>query len=581
MRHRSRKRRTHRAADRADRRAGPRETRRRRVRRRNGSAGDVGRQRTRRRGRGDQQRRHRHGRRHPRHEHAALGAHPAREPVGRDPRLAAVRAADGRARHWRAHRQHRVGRRVRAVARPARVCDDESRRADAQRMHAGGARGKRHRRDGRVPRLRGNRNHGVDAIRGRQCPGRSAAAQARDEAVPDARPETRNRRAGDGRRRAAQPPRRRRRRRGARDALRRPLHAVARPDDRPRQHGIALTAHAAAQGDKDDRYRRLSQDQGPAREVRLQRHAGHLGAERPGQHAHHQHAEPAVPGRRAVVLPRVQQGLAADHRRAPARRGRRLPAAGGRAFALARRRAEALLRPARDRHEAVHAKAQPAVHARARRTAARAEDRPHAFLAAAAARGDRVARAFLRLSRQLGAQRARARRGESRSDDGRPAALARRGGGRAPHGRVRHLPAHGRHLSGALRAHGVRDPAAALLHHDGREVHVPARPGRRPLPGFRARVVARLAARAPAVVLEGDRRGAALFQARLYAASRRLDRTGARVPRPLAGRTGGRARRQLGHGEGRLTGFLAGSTGGARRNAYNRGFNFPEVPRWP
>ena len=45
-------------------------------------------------------------------------------------------------------------------------------------------------------------------------------------------------------------PRRRGRRRGARDALRRPLHAVARPDDRPRQHGIELTAHDAAQGDQ-------------------------------------------------------------------------------------------------------------------------------------------------------------------------------------------------------------------------------------------------------------------------------------------------------------------------------------------
>lgn len=126
--------------------------------------------------------------------------------------------------------------------------------------------------------------------------------------------------------------------------------------------------------------------------------------------------------------------------------------------------------------------------------------------------GDRIARAFLRLSRQRGAQRARPRRGQGRPDDGRSAALARRGGSRAPHRGVRHLPAHGRLVSGALRAHGVRDRAAALLHHDGREVHVSTRSGRGPLSGLRAVVVARFAARASTVVLEGDRRGAALFR---------------------------------------------------------------------
>jgi len=126
--------------------------------------------------------------------------------------------------------------------------------------------------------------------------------------------------------------------------------------------------------------------------------------------------------------------------------------------------------------------------------------------------GDRIARAFLRLSRQRGAQRARPRRGQGRPDDGRSAALARRGGSRAPHRGVRHLPAHGRLVSGALRAHGVRDRAAALLHHDGREVHVSTRSGRGPLSALRAVVVARFAARASTVVLEGDRRGAALFR---------------------------------------------------------------------
>ncbi|CAG9261151.1 hypothetical protein BDI4_670008 [Burkholderia diffusa] len=310
-----------------------------------------------------------------------------------------------------------------------------------------------------------------------------------------------------------------------------------------------------------------------------------MGAERPGQHAHHQHAEPAVPGRRTVVLPRIQQGAAEHHRCAPARRSRRLPAPGSRAFALARRRAQALLRPARDRHEAIHAEAELAVHARPRRSAVRAEDRPHAFLAASAARGDRVARTFLRLSRQLGAQRARARRRPRRPDDGRPAALARRGGSRTPDRRVRHLQPHGRQLSGTLRAHGVRDRAAALLHHERREIHVPARSRRRPLSGFRAVVVEGFAARAPAVVLEGDRRDAALFQAGLYAAPRRLDRAGARVSGALAGRAGGRARRQLGHDEGRVTGpargFATVSAGAPAPKCVQSRLHFPEVPRWP
>ena len=164
---------------------------------------------------------------------------------------------------------------------------------------------------------------------------------------------------------------------------------------------------------------------------------------------------------------------------------------------------------------------------------------------------------------------AHGRRRPCRPDDGRPAALARRRGSRAPHGRVRHLPAPGRHLSGALRAHGVRDPAAALLHHDGCEVHVPARPGRRPLPGFRARVVA------------GSRRGHLPSFWKVIGAALRYFKPGytphhegsteqalaylARSPAAQA-----RARRQLGHDEGCLNGFRP--AGVARRNAYNRGF---------
>ncbi|CAM2186114.1 hypothetical protein BLAT2472_80251 [Burkholderia latens] len=310
-----------------------------------------------------------------------------------------------------------------------------------------------------------------------------------------------------------------------------------------------------------------------------------MGAKRSGQHAHHQHAEPAVSGRRTVVLPCVQQGAAAHRRRAPARRSRRLPAPGSRAFALARRRAQALLRPARDRHETVHAEAELAVHARARRSAVRSEDRSHALLAASAACGDRVARALLRLSRQLGAQCARARRRPRRPDDGRPVALARRGGSRAPHRRVRHLQPHGRQVRRTLRAYGVRDRAAALFHHRRRALHVPARSGRRPLSGFRALLVEGVAARPPAVVLEGDRRGAALFQAGLYAASRRLDRTGARVSGALAGRAGGRARRQLGHDERRVTPFAGAfvtALGGTRPpKCVQSRLHFPEVPRWP
>ncbi|CAN0628555.1 protein of unknown function [Burkholderia multivorans] len=298
-----------------------------------------------------------------------------------------------------------------------------------------------------------------------------------------------------------------------------------------------------------------------------------------------------------MVLPRLQQGAAAHHRSKAARGRRRLPASGGGAFALARRRAQALLRPARHRHQAVHAAPEPPVHQGARRSAARPENRPHTLLAAPAARGDRVARTLLRLSRQLGAQRARARCRPRRSGHARPAALARRGRSRAPHRRVRHLPASGRHLSRTLPAHGVRDRAAALLHHGGREVHAPARSGRGPLSGLHARMVARFAARPPAVVLEGDRRGAALFPAGLHAARRRLDRAGARIPRALAGRAGGGARGELGGGEAVVTGRCAAShrfATGARQRAI-RGTtdarvhemrtiaaSFPqEVPRWP
>src|ERR1700730_4517815 len=98
-----------------------------------------------------------------------------------------------------------------------------------------------------------------------------------------------------------------------------------------------------------------------------------------------------------MVLPRVQQGAAADHRPGAARRRRGISQAGSGAFALARRRAHALLQGSRNRHAAFHKETRLAVWQTARRATARTEDRQNALVAAPATGRYRRAGTLFRL----------------------------------------------------------------------------------------------------------------------------------------------------------------------------------------
>lgn len=96
-------------------------------------------------------------------------------------------------------------------------------------------------------------------------------------------------------------------------------------------------------------------------------------------------------------------------------------------------------------------------------------------------------RAVHRGARELGAGRRRPRPGRARPGPARPAALARCGGGRAPGGRVRHVPAHRRRGSRPVRppgaGHGRHRTRAAPPLGLGSVLSPPARSAaRRPLP---------------------------------------------------------------------------------------------------
>ncbi|CAK7287230.1 hypothetical protein SGPA1_50196 [Streptomyces misionensis JCM 4497] len=124
-----------------------------------GEARRAGAPRVRRAGRAGQQRRHRPVRLLLRHDDRGLAHRPRRQPLGRDPRLPALRGADGRARTGRPHRQHRVGGRLPAVADPARLQHLQGGGPDAVGVPARGTRLAVHRRDGDLPRHRQHRHH--------------------------------------------------------------------------------------------------------------------------------------------------------------------------------------------------------------------------------------------------------------------------------------------------------------------------------------------------------------------------------------------------------------------------------------
>src|SRR5262245_53994500 len=144
-----------------------------------------------------QQRRRRARRWFSRHVARGLGVGRRHQPLGRDPRLPLLRAADGRAPASRPRRQHRFVGCVPGLPDPACLRHDQVRRLRALGGLAGGAAPARHRRDGRVP---GRDQHQHQRPwTGPRPRGVAARARAHDRRVPAQELRPRARRGGNPR----------------------------------------------------------------------------------------------------------------------------------------------------------------------------------------------------------------------------------------------------------------------------------------------------------------------------------------------------------------------------------------------